>query len=295
MLQPSYSHAQGSGLHYKQIHQQLLEQNDSTMGNKYPYFQKLIGQKKASHFSSLDELMEQEPNNDFSQANPIHLEDFMTGTFAKDDVDVYQIDLETADRIVVIGTGNAPINIDFLLYDQDGNAIEPVESGTYKDSEVTGSYGGFELEAGTYYISAIDKDNNASDSTYELFSFSESNMEEEVMVERIAGEDRYETAVQISNYAYPEGSKNVVLASDTQFPDALSGAPLAQKLQAPILLTKKDGLPGSVKDEIERLGAKKVTILGGKNAISPLVESQLKEMGLTLRELAVLTVTKHPL
>lgn len=97
-------------------------------------------------------------------------------------------------------------------------------------------------------------------------------------MERIAGKDRYLTAVAISKASF-EDADTVVLARGDDFPDALSGAPLAYKMNAPILLTGET-LPPAVKDEIYRLGAKNAVVLGGRGAVSEYVVNELKGMGL---------------
>ncbi|MBZ4665964.1 cell wall-binding repeat-containing protein [Mahella sp.] len=84
---------------------------------------------------------------------------------------------------------------------------------------------------------------------------------------RLYGSDRYETAAEISQKGW-KSSDSVVLVSGQDFPDALVAGPLAQKLDAPILLTMKDKLPDVTKDEIDRLDAKKVYIVGGTAAVS---------------------------
>ncbi|MGA9286915.1 MAG: cell wall-binding repeat-containing protein, partial [Anaerobacillus sp.] len=98
-------------------------------------------------------------------------------------------------------------------------------------------------------------------------------------VDRTAGENRYETAIEISKKGW-ESADTIVLARGDMFPDALAGAPLAYKYDAPILLTEKYKVDSSVKKEIERLGAKKAIILGGPEAISTYVEYSLKSLGL---------------
>ncbi|OLO42394.1 hypothetical protein BTR23_04020 [Alkalihalophilus pseudofirmus] len=85
---------------------------------------------------------------------------------------------------------------------------------------------------------------------------------------RIAGANRIETSIQISNIGWPNGAETVILASGRDFPDALSGAPLAYALDAPILLNTNRSLNERVKEEIRRLGARNVIILGGINAVS---------------------------
>ena len=84
---------------------------------------------------------------------------------------------------------------------------------------------------------------------------------------RISGKDRITTSVEISKSAYTT-SENVVLASGFNFADALSAGQLASALDAPLLLSSQDKLDSQTKNEIERLKAKKVYIVGGDNAIS---------------------------
>lgn len=84
---------------------------------------------------------------------------------------------------------------------------------------------------------------------------------------RISGKDRITTSVEISKSAYTT-SENVVLASGFNFADALSAGQLASALDAPLLLSSQDKLDLQTKNEIERLKAKKVFVVGGDNAIS---------------------------
>ncbi|MGE6754553.1 cell wall-binding repeat-containing protein [Rossellomorea sp. NPDC071047] len=98
-------------------------------------------------------------------------------------------------------------------------------------------------------------------------------------VERISGDDRYHTAIEISKKGW-ESADTVVIARGDKFPDALAGAPLAYKHDAPILLTQQGSLNAEVQEEIKRLGAKKAIILGGEGAVSKYVQYQLKGLGL---------------
>lgn len=87
-------------------------------------------------------------------------------------------------------------------------------------------------------------------------------------LESLAGDSRYATAIAISRTAYPGGSRAVVIATAASWPDALGGAGLAGVLDAPILLTARDGISPGVLDEIRRLGAADVRVLGGPAAVS---------------------------
>ena len=91
--------------------------------------------------------------------------------------------------------------------------------------------------------------------------------EKSQQVTRISGKDRITTSVEISKSAYTT-SENVVLASGFNFADALSAGQLASALDAPLLLSSQNKLDSQTKNEIERLKAKKVYVVGGNNAIS---------------------------
>lgn len=93
--------------------------------------------------------------------------------------------------------------------------------------------------------------------------------------ERISGNNRYETAVEISKRAY-EKAETVILASGESFADALAGAPLAKLKDAPVLLTKNNEIPKVILDEIKRLEAKEIIILGGNLVISEELENTIK-------------------
>lgn len=58
------------------------------------------------------------------------------------------------------------------------------------------------------------------------------------------------------------------LATGSNFPDALSAAPAATNLDAPILLTTPTCAPAAVIAEVARLGANRVIVLGGTNTVS---------------------------
>ncbi len=104
--------------------------------------------------------------------------------------------------------------------------------------------------------------------------------------ERLWGRTRTETAVAISQAAFPDGTENVILASGDNYPDALAGGPLAYALDAPILLVCRSKPDQATLDEIDRLGAKNVYILGGTGVISEGVEDTMRAKGLEVERLA---------
>lgn len=89
---------------------------------------------------------------------------------------------------------------------------------------------------------------------------------------RIAGVNRYETSEKIAEELGK--SDVVVLASGTNFADALAAAPLAKKMNAPIVLVKKDSLSENAKKLVKE--AKKVYVVGGENTISNKLVDEMK-------------------
>ncbi|NLO97179.1 MAG: cell wall-binding repeat-containing protein [Peptococcaceae bacterium] len=92
--------------------------------------------------------------------------------------------------------------------------------------------------------------------------------------DRLAGSDRYQTAVKISQAGWNE-SEYVILVRGDDFADALCAGPLAKSYNAPILFTGRYSLNPSTLKEIERLEAEKVIIIGGYNAISRDIDKTL--------------------
>jgi putative cell wall-binding protein len=87
-------------------------------------------------------------------------------------------------------------------------------------------------------------------------------------IARVAGGDRYATAVALSRATYPAGAAVAYLArGDTFSPDALAAGPAAIVKGAPVLLTAACELPSVTADELVRLGAREVVVLGGTGAV----------------------------
>lgn len=101
----------------------------------------------------------------------------------------------------------------------------------------------------------------------------------EVTVDRVAGADRYEVAVNISKQQYPTTSPVVFVASGVTYPDALSAGPAAASSSGgALLLTTPDVLPPVVLAELTRLAPEQVFIVGGPNSVSPAVEAVISAL-----------------
>jgi len=70
-------------------------------------------------------------------------------------------------------------------------------------------------------------------------------------------------------------AKAVVIATGRNWPDAMGGSALAGVANGPLLLTEPSGAPGIVLDEVRRLGATQVYVLGSEASVSSAVVNQL--------------------
>lgn len=98
-------------------------------------------------------------------------------------------------------------------------------------------------------------------------------------VHRVAGNDRYSTAIAISKATFGSAD-GVVIASGTGFADALSAAPLAGVLDGPVLLTPQAAPTSALIAELKRLGVQRIFVVGGPASVSDNVIKSIRNSGL---------------
>lgn len=96
------------------------------------------------------------------------------------------------------------------------------------------------------------------------------------VVSRVAGSDRYATAAAVSAAAYPSGATDVLVATGSDFPDALAGGAVAGRLGMPVLLTGRTTLPAATRAELTRLHPQRIWVVGGTGAVDAAVLSALR-------------------
>lgn len=99
-------------------------------------------------------------------------------------------------------------------------------------------------------------------------------------VQRIQGQDRYETAAALAELFEDPPVVYVASGVDGAYPDALTGSALAGADDAPVLLTKADAVPQATRDALESLGDPSVIVIGGPQAVS---DEVMEELGATER------------
>ncbi|MEO2104178.1 MAG: cell wall-binding repeat-containing protein [Actinomycetota bacterium] len=94
-------------------------------------------------------------------------------------------------------------------------------------------------------------------------------------VTRLAGPTRVHTAAMIAEHAFPDAD-HVMVVSGEAIPDALSATPAAFMRMAPVLLVDIDDIPDATDAQLRRLGAQRITVVGGTAAVSDAVLERLR-------------------
>jgi putative cell wall-binding protein/uncharacterized protein YkwD len=98
---------------------------------------------------------------------------------------------------------------------------------------------------------------------------------------RLAGGDAAATAAAVSRAGWTSSSEAVVVSA-TSWTDALASVSLG----LPMLLATRDDLPASTRDELRRLGVRRVWVVGGAQSIGRGVRDELRSGGMALNEIA---------
>jgi putative cell wall-binding protein len=98
-----------------------------------------------------------------------------------------------------------------------------------------------------------------------------------VVVERMGGADRFDTAALLSKRFFPGGAETVYVATGINYPDALAAVPAAAIDGAPILLVS-DTISARTRAELIRLSPTRIVILGGTAAVATTVADQARAL-----------------
>lgn len=169
-----------------------------------------------------------------------------------------------------------PINIGYLVSASSGTVLQNGTDYTaiiYKDGVVIDA--DKVIERGTYTLEITGIGEYAGSLTT---SFNVGVMA--AAWEWLYGDDRYQTMQAVVRAAFPEKgtTDTIILASGTNFPDALAASSLAGLENAPIVLTDGSKLSDAAATEIRRLAVRNVVVIGGSGAISDSVVEEVKNL-----------------
>ena len=111
--------------------------------------------------------------------------------------------------------------------------------------------------------------------------FSAADEVSEPDTERFAGDNRFDTAAQLADAAYPAGADDVIIATGHNFPDALAAGGLSGLVDAPILLVNDvlDEVPAETADALASLDPDTVHVAGSEMAISAEIYNEIAGEG----------------
>lgn len=128
-----------------------------------------------------------------------------------------------------------------------------------------------------YYDKIFNQVQNKYHSETYLAGIEKPNFQTNTFMEftELKGENRFETNRNIV-YHFNSNPKTVIVANGHKFADALAGSTLSSVLgNAPIILTDADRIHPMVNKYLSNPSIETVYILGGENAVSPLVEREI--------------------
>ena len=111
-----------------------------------------------------------------------------------------------------------------------------------------------------------------------------------ISLERVAGADRYGTAVAVAERVTPGAMGNLgrtaVIANGEKFADALVAGPFAVRGVHPVLLTPPGELHADVATYLGDAGIEHVVLMGGTSALSEAVEQTVAGLGVEVSRVA---------
>lgn len=181
---------------------------------------------------------------------------------------------EVGNRIIDITIDNKKIDLNkkYTVATNDFMAVGGDDYPVFKDAKSLKTYSGLD-EVLIKYIEKIGMVDSKVDKRITS------------TIEKLVGNDRFETATKVSNRGF-EGAENVVIVNSNAIADSLSATPFAKLKNAPILLTHENKLDEKTKTEIKALGAKNAYIIGGEKVVGDNVVNELKDMKLNTKRIS---------
>lgn len=99
---------------------------------------------------------------------------------------------------------------------------------------------------------------------------------ERVDLDRLWGQNRFETASQIALEAFPTGASTVFVTTGRAYPDALAVGAVSASLGHPVLLTEPGSLPSTTASTLQTLDPGQIVVIGGPAAVSESVVTSLE-------------------
>lgn len=110
-------------------------------------------------------------------------------------------------------------------------------------------------------------------------------------VKKLVGDNRYKTAIKVSQEGWSK-SDTVVVVNRFATTEGVIATPLATTYGAPILLTNNNSTPDYVINEIKRLNAKNIIVVGNESQVGSGAISALKKSGASVSRIGGNNITE---
>lgn len=174
----------------------------------------------------------------------------------------------SADTVTLTKVDNVTWSVNGTVVDFGASTTATVKVATGKPAEVVATAAPGYMFAGNL--------------PYKTFWVNLSDNRAEPTTVRLAGDNRMDTAVEVSK-KYFASAGTVYVANGWRYPDALTAGPAAAKDDGPLLLSLKDSVPSNVLDEIRRLNPARIHVVGGPAVVSDGVVKTLDGIAPTTR------------
>lgn len=141
---------------------------------------------------------------------------------------------------------------------------------------------------GVYFIKNFNGNLESNEPTSDVMANASNmnsvNRNDLLNISRITGENPEEMAINMSKQIW-NNSDVAIIVNQNYFKEGCISLPLSGKYNAPILLSPGETLNDSLKEEITRLKATKVILIGDVNLVSNNIENELIEKGLEVNRI----------
>lgn len=96
-------------------------------------------------------------------------------------------------------------------------------------------------------------------------------------IDRIKGNNRFETAVKISKDYFPDGASTVYIANGINYIDSLVMSILTNNSEGPLLLADENNISDTAIREIQRLNPENIVLIGGMKTLNNSVMEKIQD------------------
>ena len=217
---------------------------------------------------------EKENNDSPDKANTIKVNTEYTGSFkSKNDEDYFKFTVTKAGYVSATVTPKNGATVYIGIFNEEGiTRVWWYNSQKYTTSKNP-------IPAGTYYVNVAQIEGSGKYS-FKINFTADSKLPG---ASRIWGQTALDTMAAISK-EFTSGNAGktstfAVVTTNSDYKDALAASPIAGNLTAPVLMTDKNTLSTQTKNELQRMKAGTVYIVGSTNEVSKNVVNQIKSAG----------------